>query len=117
MCLRYILLDNGIEFKNHLMGQVLQQHSIDCFFHAPNHPQSNGKLEVFHKYLKPICRKYCKKDPTNWDKCINQVLISYRVIANLATAETPFFLSTAEIQAYHYTNSGTNATISQQSRV
>ena len=53
MCLRYILSDNGTEFKNHLMGQVLQQLGIDCIFSTPYHPQSNGKLEVFHKYLKP----------------------------------------------------------------
>ena len=34
----------------------------------------------------------CEKDPSNWDKYINQVLASYRVTPNLATTETPFFL-------------------------
>ena len=58
----------------------------------PYHLQSNGKLEVFHKYLKPTLKKLCEKDPSNWDKYINQVLASYRVTPNLATAETPFFL-------------------------
>ena len=33
-----------------------------------------------------------KKDPSNWDKYLNQVLTSYRVTPNLATAEMPFFL-------------------------
>ena len=47
---------------------------------------------MFHKYLKPTLRKLCEKNPTNWDKYINQVLASYRVTPNLATAETPFFL-------------------------
>ena len=65
---------------------------IECIFSAPYHPQSNGKLEVFHKYLKPTLKKLCEKDPTNLDKYINQVLASYRVMPNLATAETPFFL-------------------------
>ena len=32
MCPRFILLDNGTEFKNYLMDQVLQQVSIDCIF-------------------------------------------------------------------------------------
>ena len=89
---RYILLDNGTEFKNHLMDQVLQLLSIDYIFSAPCHPQSNGKLEVFHKYLKPTPKKCCEKDTANWDKYINQVLTSYRVTPNLATAETLFFL-------------------------
>ena len=92
MCPRYILSDNGMEFKNSLMDQVLQQLGIDRIFSAPYHPQSNGKLEVFHKYLKPTLKKLCKKDPANWDKYLNQVLTSYRITPNLATAELPFFL-------------------------
>ena len=74
MCLRYILSDNGTEFKNQLMDQVVQQLSIDCIFSAPHHPQSNGKLEVFHKYLKPTLKKLCKRDPAIWDKYLNQVI-------------------------------------------
>ena len=92
MCPQYILLDNGTEFRNNLMDQVLQQFGIDRIFSAPYHPQSNGKLEVFHKYLKPTLKKLCEKDPTNWDKYLNQVLANYRITLNLATAETPFFL-------------------------
>ena len=91
MCPQYILSDNGVEFKNSLMDQVLQQLGVDRIFSAPYHLQSNGKLEVFHKYLKPTLKKLCEKDPANWDKYFNQVLASYGVKLNLATAETPFF--------------------------
>ena len=41
---RYILSDNGTEFRNNLMGQVLKQIGIEQIFSAPYHPQSNGKL-------------------------------------------------------------------------
>ena len=92
MCPRYILSDNGTEFKNTLMDQVLKQFRIERIFSALYHLQSNGKLEVFHKYLKPTLKKLCEKDPSNCDKYINQVLASHRVTPNLATVETPFFL-------------------------
>ena len=92
ICPRFILSDNGMEFKSYLMDQVLQQLGIDCIFSAPYHPHNNGKLEVLHKYLKPTLKKLCEKDPANWDKYINQVLASYRVTPNLTTVETPFFL-------------------------
>ena len=92
MCPWYILSDNRMEFKNSLMNQVLQQLGIDRIFPVPYHPQSNGKLEVFDKYLKPTLKKLCEKDPANWDQYLNQVLTSYRVTLNLATAETPLFL-------------------------
>ena len=68
MCSRYILSDNGTECKNSLMDQVLKQLGIERIFSAPYHPQSNGKLEVFHKYLKPTLKKLCEKDPSNLDK-------------------------------------------------
>ena len=64
--------------KNSLLDQVLQQLGIDRIFSAPCHPQSNGKLEGFHKnYLKPTLEKLCEKDPSNWDTYFNQILASY----------------------------------------
>ena len=89
MCPRYVLSDNGMEFKNNLLDLVLKQLGIKCIVSTPYHPQGNGKLEVFHKYLKPTLKKLCKKEPLNWNQYINQVLASYRVTPNLATAETP----------------------------
>ena len=74
------------------MKQVLQQLGIDRGFSAPYHPQSNNKLEVFHKYLKPTLKKLCERDPTTWDKYLNQVLASYRITPNLVMTESPFFL-------------------------
>ena len=56
MCHHFILSDNGAEFKNQLMDNVLQQLGIDYIFSALYHLQSNGKLEVFHKYLKHTLR-------------------------------------------------------------
>ena len=49
VCPRYMLSDNGTEFKNQLMIQCLKQLGINYIFCAPYHPQSDGKLEVFHK--------------------------------------------------------------------
>ena len=81
---RYILSDNGTEFKNNLMDQVLKQLGIERIFSAPYHSQSNRKLEIFHKCLKPTLKKLCEKDLSDWDKYINQVLADYRVTPNLS---------------------------------
>ena len=107
MCSRYILLDKGTELKKKLdpMDQVLQQLGIESIYSAPCHSQSNRKLEVFHKYLKPTLKKLCEKDSSNWDKHINKVLASYRVTPSLATTETPFLLVYGRRpQPYLYTN-------------
>ena len=104
MCPQYILSDNGTEFKNSLINQVLQQFGIYRIFSAPFHPQSNEKLGIFLKYLKPTLKKLCEKDPANWDKHLNWVLASYRITPNLVTVESPFFWYMAETLTYHYIN-------------
>ena len=78
----------ALSSRTTLMDQVLKQLGIERIFSAPSHPQSNGKLEVFHKYLKPTLKKLCEKDLSNWDNYINQVLAIYKVTPKLATAET-----------------------------
>ena len=59
MCPMYILSDSGTEFKNNLVVHILKQLGIERIFSEPYHLQSNGKLEVFHKYLKAIPKKLC----------------------------------------------------------
>ena len=67
----FILSDNRTVFKNQFMDKVLQQLGIDHIFSVPYHPQSNRKLEVFHKYLKPTFRNLCENDLDNWEEYIN----------------------------------------------
>ena len=64
---------------------------ITSFLNHITH-KNNGKLEVFHKYLKPTLKKLCEKDLDYQDKYINHVLARYHVTPYLATAETLFFL-------------------------
>ena len=104
MCPMYILSDNGTELKNQLMYDILQHLGIDDILSAPYHPQSNGKLDVFPKYLKLTLKKLYENDPDNWDQYLNQVLVSYHITPHLATGQPMFSLSTEGTQICHYTN-------------
>ena len=92
MCPQFILSDNGTEFKNQIFDKVTKDLGIERIFSAPYHPQSNGKLETFHKFLKPTLKKMCADDQDNWDDYVEQVLGTYRGVPNLMTGESPFFL-------------------------
>ena len=74
LCPQFILLDNGTEFKNQIFDRVTKELSIKRIFSAPYHPQSNGKLETFHNFLKPTLKKMCAEDQDNWEDYIEQVL-------------------------------------------
>ena len=92
LCPRFILSDNGMEFKNQTFDRVMKELGIERIFSAPYHPQSNRKLETFHKFLKPTLKKMCAEDQDNWDDYVKQVLGTYRGVPNLTTGESPFFL-------------------------
>ena len=92
MCPRFILSDNGTEFKNQVFNKVTKDLGIERILSAPYHPQSNGKLETFHKFLKPTLKKMCADDQDNWDDYVEQVLGTYRGVPHLTTGESPFFL-------------------------
>ena len=93
MCPWFILSDNGTEFKNQVFDKVTKDLGIERIFSAPYHPQSNGKLETFHKFLKPTLKKMCADNQDNWDDYIEQVLGTYRGVLNLMTGESPIFSS------------------------
>ena len=65
MCPWFILSDNGTELKNQIFDKVTKDLGIERIFSAPYHPQSNGKLETFHKFLKPTLKKMCAEDQDN----------------------------------------------------
>ena len=74
------------------MDNVLQQLGTDCIFlpHITHKVMENWMFST--NTFKPALKKLCEKDSDNWDKYINQVLASYYVTPDLATAETSFFL-------------------------
>ena len=54
-----ILMDNGMEFKNKLFKEVVEKLGTEFSIHSPPYrPQSNGKIEGFHRFLKTCIGKY-----------------------------------------------------------
>ena len=53
-----ILTDNGTEFKNKLFKEVVEKLGMEFSIHSPPYrPQSNGKIEGFHRFLKTCIGK------------------------------------------------------------
>ena len=50
-----ILSDNGTEFKNKIFEQVAKELGVKYkLYTPPYHPASNGRIEGFHAFLKPV---------------------------------------------------------------
>ena len=60
---RKILSDKGTEFKNKMFQEVLKK--LGCkvrTYSPPYRPQSNVKIECFHKFLKACMGKHISKN-------------------------------------------------------
>ena len=56
-----ILTDNGTEFKNEVFKEMLQSFGTEKLIHSPPYrPQSNGRIEGFHRYLKACIAKHMR---------------------------------------------------------
>ena len=89
---RKLLTDNGTEFKNDLFSRVTEQLGVERkFIHSPYRPQSNGRIEGFHKYLKSGLAKHISRH-REWDDVVPLATASYNWLPNQHSMESPFFI-------------------------
>ena len=89
---RKILSDNGTEFKNQYFEKVAKILGVKYkIYTAPYHPQSNGRIEGFHHFLKACMSKHISKN-FDWDEVIPGAVAAYNFFPNEHSRESPFFL-------------------------
>ena len=87
-----ILSDNGTEFKNQLFEKVAKELGVEFkYYTAPYHPQSNGRIEGFHHFLKACMSKHISKT-MEWDEVVHLATAAYNFFPNEHSRESPFFL-------------------------
>ena len=87
-----ILCDNGGEFNHHDFREYLVLVGVEQINTTPVHPQSNGKIERFHRTMKEMLRKLCNGDRPQWQAQLPQALAAYRNAVSTVTGYPPFFL-------------------------
>ena len=87
-----ILTDNGTKFKNKVFREVLQKLGTEKLIHSPPYrPQSNGRIEGFHRYLKACITKHMKNG-LEWDQITAMATAAYNYFPNMSAKESAFFL-------------------------
>ena len=85
-------MDNGTEFKNELFSRVTEQLGVERKIYSPPYrPQSNGKIEGFHKFLKSCLAKHISRH-REWDDVVPLATASYNWLPNQHSKESPFFV-------------------------
>ena len=82
----------GTKFKNEVFRDVLQKFGTEKLIHSPPYrPQSNGRIEGFHRYLKACIAKHMRNG-LEWDQITAMATAAYNYFPNMSAKESAFFL-------------------------
>ncbi|MCG8075689.1 MAG: hypothetical protein JAY75_05545, partial [Candidatus Thiodiazotropha taylori] len=91
-CPLQIVTDNGTENVNKIVKDVLDTLKIDHVLTSVYHPQSNAKVERFHRTLHDVLSKRLADDQRTWDLHLNQALAALRFNVSESSKFSPFYL-------------------------
>ena len=87
-----ILTDNGSEFKNQEMKEVCETLGVKHIFSPVYTPQSNGRLEGWHRFFKACIAKHIHGGGVEWDKLVPLAVSAYNFFPCQSSKESPFVL-------------------------
>ena len=89
---RFILTDNGTEFKNDTMSKVLNRLNTEHKFTTVYFPRGNSRLENSHVLLKRSISKYIDILDVEWDKCLNLATYAFNISPSSDNCNSPYYL-------------------------
>ena len=89
---RFILTDNGTEFKNDTMAKVLNRLNTEHKFTMVYFPRGNSRLENSHALLKRSISKYIDILDVEWDKCLNLATYAFNISPSSDNCNRPYYI-------------------------
>ena len=87
-----MLMDNGSEFKNKEMQEVCDTLGLKHIFSPVYTPQSNGRLEGWHRFFKACIAKHIRGGGVEWDELVPLAVSAYNFFPCQSSKESPFVL-------------------------
>ena len=89
---RFILTDNGTEFKNDTMNSVLIRLNTEHKFTMVYFPRGNSRLENSHALLKRSISKYIDLLDLEWDRCLNLATYAFNISPSSDNCSSPYYI-------------------------
>ena len=89
---KIILSDQGKEFNNEVVENLLKVSGVDHKVTSAYNPRTNGEVERFNKTLIDCLRKHAETNPKDWPLWLPFVLLAYRSRIHSVTNFTPYEL-------------------------
>ena len=92
--LRFLLSDNGKEFKNHLFQEVCRKLCIQHKFSNVYYPKGNSRIKNVHNFLKQSISKNCDIYLNlEWDVAIHLACYAFNISETCDNMNSPFFIN------------------------
>ena len=91
-CSKFILKDNGTEFKSEQLMSVFNMLGIKHSYSNPYYPQGNGRIENVHNFLKHIIAKFTYGSQLKWDDAHLLATYCYNITPSVDDLESPYYL-------------------------
>ena len=89
---RFILTDNGTEFKNDTMSNILNRLNTEHKFTTVYFPRGNSRLENSHALLKRLISKYIDILDVEWAKCLNLATYAFNISPSSDNCCSPYYI-------------------------
>jgi hypothetical protein len=88
---KYILSDNGSQFRSNVWSKTLKEEGIKSLFTSVYNPSANPAERVMRE-LGRVFRVYCHEKHTMWAYVIPKIMIWFNVTTHSSTCITPYEL-------------------------
>ena len=91
---KIIQTDNGTEYKNNIINNLLTSNNIEHIFSSPRHPQTNGVVEVVHKEVRKniLYNRHLIKDDISFENIVLDSVLVHNMNIHTITGYKPSFL-------------------------
>ena len=91
-CPKFILQDNGTEFKNEQLKSMFDSLGTKCIYSNPYYPNSNSRIENVHNFLKCTIAKFTYDSQLEWDDAVPLAMYCCNIAPSVDDVESPFYL-------------------------
>ena len=89
-CMDSLISDQGCEFVNKVIDNLMDRFQTDHRIASAYHPQSNGQRERDNRTLKAALIKLVNDQANDWDQYIPDILFAYHTSIHALMKCTPF---------------------------
>ena len=91
-CPKFILQDNGTEFRSEQLMSMFNSLGIKCIYNNQYYPKGNSRIENVHNFLKHTMAKFTYDSQLELDDVLPLAIYCHNIAPSVGNLKSPFYL-------------------------